>query len=233
MTRSRKRGAAHDAIAHEQPPRPVLFVLAGVNGAGKSSVGGHLLAQAGMTWFNPDDFARELAARTGCAMAEANAAAWQEGMRRLNVALAAGHDHAFETTLGGNTVPAKIAEAARTHDVLMWFCGLSSAEQHIGRVRARVQAGGHDIPEAQIRARWTRARENLVALMPHLAHLRVYDNSVEVARGKPVPDPVLLLEMVDGHLVHPVADDADALRTMPAWAQPLVEAALMGADVRR
>ena len=27
--------------------RPVLFVLAGVNGAGKSSVGGHLLAPSG------------------------------------------------------------------------------------------------------------------------------------------------------------------------------------------
>ena len=29
-------------------PRPVLFVLAGVSGAGKSSIGGHLLAQAGL-----------------------------------------------------------------------------------------------------------------------------------------------------------------------------------------
>ena len=234
MTRSRKRGAGHDAIAQEAPaPRPVLFVLAGVNGAGKSSIGGHLLAQAGLTWFNPDDFARELAAITGCKPAEANAAAWQEGMRRLDVALAEGCDHAFETTLGGNTVPAKIAEAARTHDVLMWFCGLSSADQHIARVQARVKAGGHDIPEANIRARWTRARENLVALMPHLAHLRVYDNSVDVARGKAVPDPVLLLEMVAGRLEYPAPDDLGALRATPAWAQPLVEAALAGEDVGR
>ncbi|KLJ02474.1 AAA family ATPase [Luteimonas sp. FCS-9] len=204
----------------------MLFVLAGVNGAGKSSIGGHLLAQAGVSWFNPDDFARELFARTGCTMPEANAAAWQEGMRRLEVALAAGHDHAFETTLGGNTVPARIAQAARTHDVLMWFCGLSSAEQHIARVRARVEAGGHDIPEANIRARWTRAREHLVALMPHLAHLRVYDNSADVARGKPVPDPVLLLDMVAGRLAYPASDDVAALRATPGWAQPLLEAAL-------
>ncbi|WP_276323439.1 hypothetical protein [Achromobacter xylosoxidans] len=28
--------------------RPILYVLAGVNGAGKSSVGGHILTQAGM-----------------------------------------------------------------------------------------------------------------------------------------------------------------------------------------
>jgi predicted ABC-type ATPase len=42
--------------------RPVLYVLAGVNGAGKSSVGGHLLERDGLTWFNPDTFAREFKA---------------------------------------------------------------------------------------------------------------------------------------------------------------------------
>ena len=47
--------------------RPVLYVLAGVNGAGKSSIGGGLLERAGLTWFNPDTFARELVAETGCA----------------------------------------------------------------------------------------------------------------------------------------------------------------------
>ena len=48
--------------------RPVLFVLAGVNGAGKSSVGGHLLRQAGLTWFNPGTFACELVAITDCGL---------------------------------------------------------------------------------------------------------------------------------------------------------------------
>jgi predicted ABC-type ATPase len=68
-------------------PRPVLFVLAGVNGAGKSSVGGHLLERAGLAWFNPDTFARELRAGIGCNQVHANAAAWQEGMRRLDEAV--------------------------------------------------------------------------------------------------------------------------------------------------
>ena len=68
--------------------RPVLYVLAGVNGAGKSSIGGHLLDRGGLTWFNPDTFARELKAATGCGQDSANAQAWQEGMRRLDEALA-------------------------------------------------------------------------------------------------------------------------------------------------
>ena len=99
-------------------PRPVLFVLAGVNGAGKSSIGGQLLLSAGLAWFNPDTLARELVAELGYPQTEANALAWQEGVRRLDAALAARHSHAFETTLGGNAMPAKIkaaAEIGRAH----------------------------------------------------------------------------------------------------------------------
>ena len=104
--------------------RPVLLVLAGVNGAGKSSVGGHLLARQGLAWFNPDTFARELKAATGCDQRTANIAAWNEGVRRLDQAIARRRNFAIETTLGGHTMPAKIAKAARTHDVLVWFVGL-------------------------------------------------------------------------------------------------------------
>ncbi len=204
--------------------RPVLFVLAGVNGAGKSSIGGHLLERAGLGWFDPDTFARGLLAETGCTQVEANAAAWHEGMRRLDAAHAARANHAFETTLGGNTVPARILDATRSHDVLMWFCGLDSPERHIARVRARVAAGGHDIPEAKIRERYPAALENLIALMPHLAQLQVYDNSAEAAPGAPIPDPVLLLEMQHGRLTTPI--DLATLRRTPDWAKPLLEAAL-------
>jgi predicted ABC-type ATPase len=204
--------------------RPVLYVLAGVNGAGKSSVGGHLLERAGLSWFDPDAFARELAAATGCAIAEANAAAWHEGVRRLDAAIAARTHHALETTLGGNTVPARILQATRTHDVLMWFCGLDSPERHIARVRARVAAGGHDIPEAKIRERYPAALKNLIALMPHLAQLQVYDNSAEAAPGTAIPDPLLLLDMHAGRIVRPTA--LAALRRTPDWAKPVLEAAL-------
>jgi hypothetical protein len=68
--------------------RAVLYVLAGVNGAGKSSIGGHLLERDGLTWFNPDTFARELIVATGCDQETANAHAWQESMRRLDEAIA-------------------------------------------------------------------------------------------------------------------------------------------------
>ena len=206
--------------------RPVLYVLAGVNGAGKSSIGGHLLTRAGLTWLNPDTFARELIAATGCDQESASGHAWAEGVRRLDEAVARRHSYAFETTLGGRTIPAKIQAAARTHDVIVWYCGLDSPERHLDRVRARVSRGGHDIPEAKIRARYPQAQRNLIALMPQLAHLRVYDNSAEAPIGEPVPDPVLVLELGKGRLVHPAANDRAALERTPEWSKPLVEAAL-------
>jgi predicted ABC-type ATPase len=203
--------------------RPILYVLAGVNGAGKSSVGGYLLTQAGLAWFNPDTCARELAATGHYKQSDANVAAWNEGMRRLDRALTDRAPYAFETTLGGNTVAEKLLGATRSHDVVIWYCGLTSPEQHISRVKARVAVGGHDIPEKKIRERFDSSRRNLLALMPHLAFLRVYDNSQEARPGAPIPEPMLLLEMKNGALRKP-ATIADA-RNTPDWAKPLLEGA--------
>ncbi len=206
--------------------RPFLYVLAGVNGAGKSSVGGHVLREAGLDWFNPDTFARGLRELSGLSQAEANAQAWQEGVNRIRDALDQGRNHAFETTLGGNSIAALLHEASHSHDVLMWFCGLSSPEQHIARVQARVRSGGHPINEADIRRRWPLAQQNLVRLMPLLAQLQVYDNSADAAPGEAVPDPQLLLQMEDGQVLYPEPDDLVQLAATPAWATPLLEAAL-------
>ena len=203
-------------------PRPVIYVLAGVNGAGKSSIGGHLLTRSGLTWFNPDQFARELLAATGCDQTAANAAAWAEGMRRLDEAVSARRSFAFETTLGGHSVAARLKAAARTHDVLVWFCGLASPELHIARVQARVAAGGHAIPETKIRERWTASIANLIALLPDLAEVRLFDNSATAAPGQPIADPLPVGVFQKGRLVWPAAHDAARLARTPAWARPVL-----------
>jgi predicted ABC-type ATPase len=206
--------------------RPVLYVLAGVNGAGKSSIGGHLLEREGLTWFNADTFARELKAATGCDQENANAQAWHEGMRRLDEALAKRLNYAFETTLGGKTVAAKMLQATTTHDVFIWFCGLSSPELHIARVKARVAAGGHPISEEKIRERYPLAQLNLIKLMPHVAYMKVYDNSAEAATDATVPDPLLVLEMENGQVISPASDDLKGLQRAPEWTKAILEAAL-------
>jgi predicted ABC-type ATPase len=205
--------------------RPVIFVLAGVNGAGKSSVGGALLQEHGLSWFNPDAFSRELMARTGISKDIADGDAWEQGRARLETAIVGRTNFAFETTLGGSTISQLIGQAAATHDVIMIFYGLDAVERHIERVRLRVRHGGHDIPEERIRKRWTSARENLIALLPQLAELQLFDNSQDARPGADIPEPVLVLEMKGSRVLHPQRDDVEALKATPDWAKPIVEAA--------
>ena len=153
--------------------RPFILVLAGVNGAGKSSVGGTALRSKGLDWFNPDTFTRELQRDQGLTLAEANAAAWEEGRRRLQQAIDTGSPHAFETTLGGRTITDMLARATQTHDVIVWYCGLASLDLHLQRVRERVQSGGHDIDQDKIADRYIASPLNLLRLMPRLSGLRI------------------------------------------------------------
>ena len=106
----------------------------------------------------------------------------------------------------------------------VWFVGLSSPEQHIARVRARVASGGHDIPEAKIRERWDGSRRNIIALMPYLTELMVYDNSRErdPITGE-IPPPRLLLYWEHGEIAGPSVEE---LRATPEWAVPIVSRAL-------
>ncbi|MCX2893774.1 hypothetical protein ORG27_09310 [Stenotrophomonas lactitubi] len=199
-----------------------ILALAGVNGAGKSSLLGTWLEADGLGWYNPDSFTRRLV-EAGWPLADANAEAWQEGARRLRQAIADGSDFAFETTLGGNTIPRLLREACNEHDVAIWFCGLATVELHVDRVAARVAAGGHDIPQDKIRARFDSARENLLVLMPHLAELHVYDNSAPADRhGHAAPLPVLALDRQG--LQYPVSV-VELLHT-PDWAKPIVMRAM-------
>jgi len=203
--------------------RPRIHVLAGVNGAGKSSIGGAAIRASGANYFNPDEVARALTvARPGLTLAEANAAAWQTGRALLERAIQEGLDFAFETTLGGNTIPRLLGEAAKKGlEIWVWYVGLASAELHIERVAARVRRGGHPIPEETVRQRYERSRLNLIRLLPFLTVLRIYDNSVEaeLEAGR-LPAPRLVLHLESGRIRGP-----KDLSQTPDWAKPIVAAA--------
>jgi predicted ABC-type ATPase len=212
-------------VSRPAQKRPFIVVLAGVNGAGKSSVGGAILRASGLTWFNPDTFSRELRATAGIGKEDADGAAWLYGKTQLEAAIASETNFAFETTLGATTISRLLGEAAATHDISMIFCGLASIQMHIERVEARVRRGGHDIPRDKIRSRWDSSRHNLIALLPRLAQLQVFDNSAEASPGEDVPFPALVLEMTGGRVVRPGRDDLAALQATPDWAKPIVAAA--------
>lgn len=203
---------------------PILYILAGVNGAGKSSLGAAIFSAHGSAVFNPDTIARKIRTlHPDLSPTLANAHAWQIGKSLLEQAIEDRKDYRFETTLGGRTIARMLQGAARSGHLLhVWFCGLQSPDLHLHRVRARVAQGGHDIPEEIIRERWTASRENLIRLLPHIHHLRVYDNSIEAdpAEGGH-PRPVLLLEMKRRKITAP-ADLSGA----PDWVRPIIAAAI-------
>lgn len=203
---------------------PRIYVLAGTNGAGKSTIGGAIFRQKGADYFNPDEAARRiLSADPSISQEDANSAAWNEGKRLLERAIDERLDFALETTLGGHTIAALLRKAADAGiDLRVWYVGLESAEMHIARVRARVKKGGHAIPEAAIRERYVRSCWNLIQMLPKLTELVVYDNSED---GDPqsgaTPKPKLILHTLRGKVVA-TCD----LKRAPNWAKPILMAVM-------
>jgi predicted ABC-type ATPase len=114
-----------------------------------------------------------------------------------------------------------LAEAAdRGVEVHVWYVALESADLHVQRVRARVAAGGHDIPEERIRARYDSSRENLIRLLPKLSSVHVFDNSRPPDAKTGIVEPKSVLKMESGR-IHEVARDED----IPQWAYGIVAAA--------
>ena len=202
-----------------------ITVLAGVNGAGKSSVAGERLRQSGGEYFNPDEVSRRFQeVSPSMSLAEANGRAWNEGKRRLEDALREGADFTFETTLGGATITELLFRALDEGlEVAVFYVGLETVELNLARVRSRVEAGGHDIPETKVRERYTSSMQNLVKLAPRLTELRVFDNSAEAdPKSGRRPEPKEVLYSRAGKPVRHCE-----LSTCPQWAKPVLATLLV------
>ena len=98
---------------------------------------------------------------------------------------------AFETTLASRTFAPWLADLIEGgYAVHILFVWLPSADVAVARVRRRVLAGGHDVPEAVVRRRYARGLFNFFDLYQPLASTwRMYDNSIGriprlIARGQ-------------------------------------------------
>jgi hypothetical protein len=104
--------------------------------------------------------------------------------------------------------------------------GLSRPELHVARVRSRVARGGHDIGGEKIRERYDRSRINLIELMPRLAELRLFDNSIDAdPHAGRVPRPTLTLHLAERRIVKMID-----LPDTPRWAKALEAAAVESAE---
>ena len=157
---------------------PECYIIAGSNGAGKTTFAREFLPRhvQCLDFINPDMIAAGLSPfDAGRAMVRAGRLVLEEIDGRLR----RGDDFGFETTLAGRAYVKRI-QCARSlgYHVHVFYLWIPSADLALRRIRDRVEIGGHDVPEADVRRRFIRTLQNLFSLYrPHLDSLHFFDNS--------------------------------------------------------
>jgi predicted ABC-type ATPase len=132
---------------------PTLIIIAGPNGAGKTTFAREYLSaeERHFEFVNADEIARDLQAPS-----ELTAARMM--LTRVNALVEADADFVIETTLANLTYAQKIPGwREKGYLVSLSYLRLNSVEESMARVRKRVEAGGHDIPDGTIRRRFAKS----------------------------------------------------------------------------
>lgn len=157
---------------------PVCVVIAGPNGAGKTAFARQFLPRdAGVIHFvNVDLIAAGLSPLRPELAAVAAGRLLLSEIDRLS---AARESFAFETTLSGVRHASLLGRLKKSgYRIEIVFLKLASAELAVGRVALRVLAGGHHVPEADVRRRFDRGWKNFVTIYRPIADgWGVWDNS--------------------------------------------------------
>ena len=157
--------------------QPVLIVVAGSNGAGKTTFYYRALEQIGLPFINADEIAKGLA-QADTATGNYEAMRLAETIRED--LLARRESFVIETVLS-DTQGAKLNffERAQASGYLFVFIHivLANAELSALRVMQRVLDGGHDVPDDKLVARFPRTRENAAKALAIADQGFVIDNS--------------------------------------------------------
>lgn len=132
---------------------PEAVIIAGANGAGKTTFAREFVPVRfpNARFINADEISRE-------SEAFANpVAAGRQMLIRLRSAVEQRQDFAIETTLASRSYALQIPSWQEAgYRVTLHFIEVPSADFAVDRVAQRVAAGGHDIPETDIRRRYKR-----------------------------------------------------------------------------
>ena len=170
-------------------PRARMVIVAGPSGGGKSSIL-NVFKLHDVDAFNVDDHAARLFAQLrggttpiyrGVPLAIRNQA--REQMRDfIKEHIDAGRSFAFETTLRDITFAQAREATRRGFRVEMIFIAAGGLQEHIARVEARAERGGHTASRQSIAEIYNRALGHLIDA------LRTTDEGTLPAHGGPQPN---------------------------------------------
>jgi predicted ABC-type ATPase len=166
---------------------PVLHLIAGPNGAGKTTLYRTLIGPRypGLPFINADDYeAAHLQGEGNPRRRSEQARSWADAAR--TTLLAQGEAFVTETVFSHPSKLELMAQA-RAHGfaTALYVVCVDEPRLLLGRVRARVQEGGHDVPPDKVITRYPRTLALLQDALA-LAELSFLFDGSDVEQGGPV-----------------------------------------------
>ena len=193
--------------------KPVLIVIAGPNGSGKTTITSKILRHEwleGAVYVNPDQVAQDRFGDWNSPEAVLQAAQYCEEQREA--CLRQGKSLIFETVLSSD---GKVDFIRRAHKagyfIRIFFVSTAHPTINAARIAQRVMEGGHDVPINKIISRYQKSILNCKRVAAIADRVYVYDNSVDEAESR------LLFRMTDGQPFKRYTDD------IPLWAQTIID----------
>ena len=194
--------------------QPVLIVIAGPNGSGKTTITSKILKHEwleGAVYINPDNEAQERFGDWNSPEAVMQAAQYCEEQREQ--CLRDGQSLIFETVLSSE---GKVDFIRRAHEagffIRLFFVSTNHPSINAARIAKRVMKGGHDVPIPKIISRYQKSIVNCKRCAVLANRVYVYDNSVDDMEAR------LLFRMTEGQLFKQYTDE------IPEWATTILKA---------
>lgn len=153
-----------------------LWVLAGGNGAGKTSFYNLYLAKYGIKFVNADLIAKDIDPKNpeGISYHAATVAA-----KIREDLISQGVSFCFETVFSHESKIDLIAQAkANGYKIILVYLHLFDSSLNEARVKQRVSEGGHSVPAEKIHSRIPRTMKHIKTALSIVDEARILDNSL-------------------------------------------------------
>jgi predicted ABC-type ATPase len=156
---------------------PTLYIIAGCNGAGKTTASYTILPEM----LNCKEFVNADSIALGISPFQPDKVAFEAGrvmLQRIDQLINDKVNFAFETTLSTKSYKETIKKARQKgYKIMLLYFWIDSPKLAIDRIKKRVEKGGHHIPDTIVKRRYKRGLENLFSIfIPLCDYWLIIDN---------------------------------------------------------